>query len=448
MKKNKKEQIIQIVSLLAASHGEIRRLSGENRSAVLPLLTDCQGAAIAIGNQIEALEGEDHPAVKLLENYCELLYQLNEELSGEEKFQEDNTGHRLKELLTQIEYCIRNHITVRKVAVFLPYKASMWDSLESVWKAADESAECDAYVVPIPYYDKNADGSFREEHYEGGMYPNYVPITNYKRFDFEDIHPDMIFVHNPYDDFNIVTSVHPFFYTKNLKKYTNKLIYIPYFVLGDIDPNNEKELENMQHFAQVPGVANADVVVVQSENMRQCYIESLVKVTGPHTRSEWGKKILGTGSPKFDKVSETRKEDVEIPQQWKKMIQKEDGSYKKVIFYNTSITALLKYNERMLQKMHSVFHVFQKYKDEIVLLWRPHPLMEATISSMRPQLWREYKRTVRQYKEAGWGIYDDSSELERAIALADGYYGDPSSVVQLCRNAGIPVIVQSPEIIG
>ena len=35
---------------------------------------------------------------------------------------------------------------VRKEVVFLPYKASMWDSLESVWKAAEEDPDCVAYV--------------------------------------------------------------------------------------------------------------------------------------------------------------------------------------------------------------------------------------------------------------------------------------------------------------
>ena len=46
----------------------------------------------------------------------------------------------------------------------------------------------------------------------------------------------------------------------------------------------------------------------------------------------------------------------------------------------------------------------------------------------------------------GWGIYDDSAELERAIALCDGYYGDHSSLVQLCQEAGKPVMIQDVEI--
>lgn len=55
-----------------------------------------------------------------------------------------------------------SHMEERREVVFLPYKASMWDSLESVWKAADEDPNCDAYVVPIPYYDRNSDGSYKK----------------------------------------------------------------------------------------------------------------------------------------------------------------------------------------------------------------------------------------------------------------------------------------------
>ena len=87
-----------------------------------------------------------------------------------------------------------------------------------MWKAADEDPDCDAYVIPIPYYDKNQDGSFGEMHYEGDQYPDYVPITAYDEFDFQSHHPDMIFIHNPYDQYNYVTSVDPFLYRPQLKK--------------------------------------------------------------------------------------------------------------------------------------------------------------------------------------------------------------------------------------
>lgn len=85
-------------------------------------------------------------------------------------------------------------------------------------------------MIPISYFDKNPDGSFREEHYEGGQYPDYVPVTRYDAFDLEKEHPDVIYIHNLYDKCNYVTSVHPYYYyAKNLRNYTDKLIYILYF---------------------------------------------------------------------------------------------------------------------------------------------------------------------------------------------------------------------------
>ena len=183
----------------------------------------------------------------------------------------------------------------RKEVVFLPYKASMWDSLESVWKTAVADPECDAYVVPIPYYDKNPDGSFKQMHYEGDQYPAEVPVLWYEDYDLAARRPDVIFIHNPYDECNYVTSVEPAYYSKNLRNYTDKLVYIPYFVLGEIDPEDEEAVEDMAHFCTLPGVINADKVIVQSENMRQAYIKVMTNFAGAHTKAVWEEKILGTG---------------------------------------------------------------------------------------------------------------------------------------------------------
>ena len=97
----------------------------------------------------------------------------------------------------------------------------------------------------------------------------------------------------------------------------------------------------------------------------------------------------------------------------------------------------------MLRKMESVFEFFKDKKGEVALLWRPHPLIQATIESMRPQLWEDYCKLVEQYQSEGWGIYDDTADLDRAIVLSDAYYGDPSSLVHLCKEKGMPVMIQN-----
>lgn len=440
MREFQKQQILDVIQSLHILHEEIKdRLDGKDYETVQTALADCQEVAIQIGEAIEQIEGAGTQAVSCLEQYCENVYQTNMQLP---EISPQKAYKSLESNLIKAENDIK-HMPMKLEVVFLPYKASMWDSLESVWKAADEDPNCDAYVIPIPYYDKNPDGSLKEMHYEGDQYPDYVPVTHYEKYDFGGRKPDMIYIHNPYDEFNHVTSVHPFFYTKNLKNFTDKLVYIPYFVLNEISPDNEQAVKSMEHFCTLPGVFYADKVIVQSEDMRTIYINVLTETFGEDTRQTWESKILGMGSPKLDKVLGTRKEDIDVPEDWLKVIRKPDGSYKIVVFYNTSINALLKHEEKMLVKMQDVFKEFKEHKDEIALLWRPHPLIKSTIESMRPKLWEAYGQIVGQYLEEGWGIYDDTADLNRAIALCDAYYGDGSSVVQLCQQAGKPVMLQN-----
>ena len=446
MRKSQKAQLMEILQTLEEVHEAIKKyISRCELETARALLSDCQQSAFQVGAIIEESEGEDCPTVGLLEAYCEDLYQVTvgipEVVSASEAFKV------LKKSLLQVRESVKTDISARLEVVFLPYKASMWDSLESVWQAADADPNCDAYVIPIPYYDKNPDGSFRELHYEGGLYPKDVPVIWYKDYDLASRRPDIIFIHNPYDEYNYVTSVEPFFYAKNLKQFTEKLVYIPYFILQEIDPDDDPALEDLEHFCMVPGVLYADKVILQSEDMRQAYIKILANKFGAQSRNAWEKKILGLGSPKFDKVLSTRKGDLDIPEGWLKIIRKPDGSRKKIILYNTSVTALLKYDGKMLDKIRDVLRIFKESQDEVALLWRPHPLIQATIKSMRPQLWREYQQIVRQYQAEGWGIFDDTPDLNRAVELCDAYYGDPSSIVALCLEAGRPIMYQDPAIL-
>ncbi len=458
MRKNVKEQIENFTELLGQAHNDVATgITNGDFAAAMQLLIECQDGAISIGTMIEEQEGEGTPTVGILEEYCETVYQLHEMLAKAAGGQVQNADmlHQnpaegwmtaLSDVLERLRYSIQHDIKVKKEVVFLPYNASMWDSLESVYLAAQKDPDCDAYVIPIPYYDRGADGSLQEMHYEADRFPKDIPITRYDEYDFEQRHPDMIFIHNPYDGSNYVTSVHPFFYSKNLKQYTDNLVYIPYFVLDEIYPENVAAVRGMENFVTVPAVIHANTVIVQSENMRQVYIDVMSRYAGENTRPLWEKKILGLGSPKFDRVMRVREESVELPESWNHILRKPDGSRKKVIFYNTSVVAMLTHREKMLDKIKRVFEIFREDKDEVALIWRPHPLLQATIQAMRPELASEYLSIVKRYQEEQWGIYDTTPNLDSVLSVCDAYYGDGSSVVWLCRKAGIPVMVQNPYV--
>ncbi len=453
MKRYKKKDLLQTVSMLTKVNDSIGRAAS---STVLFEMEDefikCQEAAVDLGNYLETLDMDYVPMVRILEDYCEHIYRLSTNIQDESQCKK--LSKKIRKQLIQLQNAITYDMPPdKKEVVFLPYKAAMWDSLESVWQAAQKDENCDAYVIPIPYYDKNPDGSFREMHYEADQYPDYVPVTRYDAFDFAAHQPDVIYIHNAYDNWNLVTSVHPHFFSGNLKQYTNTLVYIPYFVLDEVDPNNEQMVEKIRHFCFMPGIINADKVIVQSEDMKQIYVNEYLKAAKAHglqgrhlDRTYLEQKFLGLGSPKYDRVLSTQREEFDIPKEWQKVIQKPDGSRKKIIMYNTGIAALLTHNEKWVDKIADVLKVFKENQDETVLLWRPHPLIESTMQSMRPDILRKYTAIKEQYIAEGWGIYDDTADVDRAVVLSDAYYGDGSSVVQLYQQTGKPVMIQNVDV--
>lgn len=418
MKKTLKNQILELLNLLNEGITYIEQSKNATNELKLQVLQDCQACILPIKNSIIGNE-RAKKSLALMDGIetnlkkMQILLQKNKPLVMI-SFMSRKQILKIKEIVMQLNN--------RKEVVFLPYNASMWDSLESIWQAADKDENCDAYVVPIPYCDRNPDGSAKNWHYEGHDLPSYVPITNWQEYDLSKHRPDVIYIHNPYDDYNLVTSVHPNYYSRELNKYTDMLVYVPYFVSGD---------GVSTEMCQSPGIVNADRVIVESENIKAQYEANYLGGKPPDG------KFLSLGSPKFDKICNSKKEDFELPRSWEKIIKG-----KRVILYITTIEAMLRDSDSFIRKHRYVFSVFKDRKD-VALWWRPHPLLKATFESMQPHLLREYEQVVLEYQNAGWGIYDDSGDLNRAIAYSDAYYGDMSSVTTMYKATGKPIMVQS-----
>jgi len=462
VKKAQKQEILGLIDNLYQVQEDIKKVLEQNNLILAQdMISGAQESAISLGEKIERTEGEGHRTVTCIEEYCELLFRVFEDIN-KNSVNASKAQKLLRKQLIKIENSAKNDIVVRKEIVFFPYKASMWDSLESVYLAAKADPNCDAYCVPIPYYTLNPDHSLGEMQYEGSVrsdgtpieYPQEIEIMDWQEYDFEERRPDVVYIHNGYDNWNLVTSVHPRFYSGNLKKYTDELVYIPYFVLDEIDPDNEQAVEAMKHFCFMPGIINADKVIVQSEDMKKIYVNEYLKAAkeyglqGKHLDREYlEQKFLGLGSPKYDRVCATKKEDLDIPQEWLHVIEKADGSWKKIILYNTGIAALLTHNKKWVDKIENALKIFKENQDEIALLWRPHPLIESTMKSMRPEVLEKYVMLKEQYLADGWGIYDETADVDRAVVLSDAYYGDGSSVVQLYKQTGKPIMIQNVEVL-
>ncbi|MCH5342801.1 MAG: hypothetical protein J1E64_02090 [Acetatifactor sp.] len=417
MKKVQKRQAEEFARLLGQAHDEVRKaIDKKDIMAAMELLEQCQDGAIQLGTLIEKTEGEGFVTVSLIEEYCELVYQIHEELAQGDAVEGSRAAKRLRQVLIQVENSIRNDIRERLEVVFFPYKASMWDSMESVWRAADADPDCDAYVVPIPYFDRKPDGSFGEKHYEGNDYPRDVPVIWYEDYDLEARRPDVVYIHNPYDQYNFVTTVDPKYYSFELKKYAELLIYIPYYATS----GNWGESKGFCSAYQY-----ADYIIVQAEKYRQFFDAQIPKG-----------KILPLGSPKFDRVIHMCANPGEPPEEWKPLMEG-----RKVYFYNTSIAGMLADTKRFLKKMEYVLQCFRGREDSC-LIWRPHPLLESTFTSMRAEYYPVFQKLKSEFIEKKLGIYDDTPDVTQTIAFCDAYIGDSgSSVTSLFGIAGKPLFI-------
>jgi len=421
MRKTQKKQILEILNSLQKAHEEIKEaLAQEKDSNVQNMLAESQTAAVSLGEVIEKSEGEGHICVSYIEEYCELLFQIYEDISNG-TINKNKAYKTLRKQLIKIENSVKNDIAIRKEIAFFPYKASMWDSLESIYLAAKADPDCDTYCVPIPYYDLNQNHSLGQMHYEGHDYPKDIEIIDWQKYDFENRRPDIIYTHNPYDDWNLVTSIHPRFYSANLKKYTDCLVYVPYYSTTGGMSEGQRSL---------PVYVNADYIVTQAPMFRDYFDERIPD-----------KKFLPFGSPKFDRIINKCKNPPEPPAEWKK---KMEG--RKVYFYNTSIGGMLGDTEAFLKKLKYVFDTFQG-RDDACILWRPHPLLESTFDSMRPGYKAEFLQIKRYFVEKDIGIFDDTPDMTNAISWSDAYIGDAgTSVTSLFGIVGKPMFILNNQL--
>ncbi len=453
MRKLIKQQLQEEIGLLEQANSILENPGEDvNSSQLLDLLAQEQELAISIGNRIEETEGAGTKAVALLEEYCEALWHLSEEFSGENgnacaservsvnplpegsvgasesEGQEDGNMSlpagrkellaRLEKLIGQVKAQI-DELPRQYDVVFLPYKASMWDSLESIWMAAEQDPDCNCYVIPIPYCDLNPDGSIGQVHYEASLMPSYVPVTHYEAYDIKKNRPDIIYIHNPYDNTNMVTRVAAEFYSEELKKHTDMLVYIPYYL-------------GTQHLAEahklLSAYLHADKIILQNETMVEDVHSSIPR-----------EKLAALGSPKADRILRLEAEKGKVvgqmvPKAWKKKIKN-----KKVILYNVSISGILQFSEQALDKIRYVLSKFEN-REDVVLLWRPHPLIESTLKSMRPALYEEYMQIKRQFIADDYGILDETPDVGVSVVIADAYVGeDSSSLVNYFGVLGKPV---------
>lgn len=404
---------------------------------VMSLLADSQQLGIDLGNLIENIKGEGFVTVTHIQEYCEKIFTLYGE-TGANVFNE-KTLEDVYFSLTKIEESINSDILGREEVVFVVSHFDKWKYIRRIWQYYNSIDSYDVKIIVIPYYYKKYDGSFYKMEYRGEEFQKELDIVKYDEYDFGLRFPEKIIIQSPYDSFDPVVSEHTYFYSDNLKKYTDELIYVQPFEVDDFDDSYYCEYLNMKYYCTVPGVVNSDTVVLNSEKVKKVYIEKLTEFAGENTRIIWEEKI---------KVYS----DVYVNLRGEETCQNEENHKhdysKKAVLYYTGVSGWIQYGVGMINKIKDVLDVFEKNKDNIEVIWKTHPMTEQIIMECCSDVYDDYKCIVEKFKEAGFGSFADSEKDEELVEKCCAYYGDSEAIIRKFQRAGKPVMIQNIEILS
>lgn len=368
-----------------------------------------------------------------LSNELRIILDELRTMLSDDSFNGDETSKILVKLKEKI-----SEFSAKYRVLFLPYKYSMWDSLQSIHEAAQKDPECEAYVMPIPYYDKDGHDNMIGMHDESDLYPKDLDVVSWREHTVDEINPDIIFIHNPYDDGNLVTSIHPDYYTRKLVRDDRLVVYVPYYVSYTDDPDILTSLG----FAGI----YADYVITQSEWYRNEYERCLDKYRdmGDNARAavdyyDNGHKFAVLGNPKYDKVAILTKKSYQLPDDWHDALFCGAGQ-RLTLLLDTTVELVLKQRENVFEKINAVIDVVEENRD-MALIWRPHPLIEVIISEMAPELEEMYRRTIERCRDLDNCIFDDTPDMHRAMAWSDCFFGKYGSMLELYRHTGKPAVM-------
>ena len=418
--------------------------SGLSYEDIITYLSELQNNIVSFGTLTESIKGEDCNTVKLLEQYLEVIYKvakyvqkfdegISYEASAESKYAECDEG--VKDTFASISEAIDSEIVNRRSVLFLPVKAKHFSSMRIAYEMEAATPDTDVYVMPLPYYYKEYDGSFKDEMHidtEEFIKAN-IPVTDYSRFDLSLLCPEKIYINSAYDEYNMAVSVDTRFYARIVKKYTEKLIYIPYFKLMEFDRANYPCWYNMQYYCTVPGVVMADKVYVQSENTRKAYIDKLNEWVGDEKYTDiWEQKI-----DVYNESCEKHSED-----------ELRDAGSKKTIVWFVSAGSLAEFGDKYIEKAYRNLDVFALSKDKLKVLLNSEPFLDEMIKNYSDELYKKWTGFIDEFNRSGIGEVVSQVEEKSVDVLlkATAYYGDPSYICKDFILMKKPVMLQNVEV--
>lgn len=131
-------------------------------------------------------------------------------------------------------------------------------------------------------------------------------------------------------------------------------------------------------------------------------------------------------------------DDVDPPEEWMNKIKQAKREGKRIVLFGTSIIDFLMKEEEYIDILKSAIKEIEKYKDKILIWWRPDKVTGYIYFYKHPELEKRYQEWLAYFRQNDLGILDETEELTRAINRTDAYWGEETIAYNRCVQMGKP----------
>ncbi|MCR5339287.1 MAG: LicD family protein [Lachnospiraceae bacterium] len=352
----------------------------------------------------------------------------------------DNTADR--QLTTdQVYYdkCMTEMKGVTGEILFLASGPMNWQGLDSLYWHYANTPGCHVTVVALPMCFKDALGrvTVSDEQADAlarvSEYPDYVKITEWWDLDINHLRFDLVLIQDPYDAKNPVLTIPDWYYCERIRRFAERIVYIPPFFGDDFTPEASNDVYNLKHYVLTPGVSWADLVLLPSETLRKRWLEKLTEWAGEYTAEYWEHKLICTDC--MTGIENHCDEDSEK--------EKQSGHTKKLLWC-IGANVLTEEPDRILQALHERIRIFDEAKDTV----------EASVF-FYPADRKKWREIDHQLTDSVMSLFENITIVDESVENInnpvdeyDAYYGSPSPLIVAFSRQKKPVMLADYSVSG
>ncbi len=183
----------------------------------------------------------------------------------------------------------------KKKVLFVVSSYEEWTRVRDIYTAVKSDDKNEAVLVVMPYFLLNGLEKWGVSSYEGpeneyDIIKEEEPEARYNDYDVEVELPDMIYITNPYDEFNESRCVPNRWKCTYLRKYCKKLIYVAGITTDEEEPGDHTRALAI-FYVNTPGVMLADSVFVQSDGVRRMYEDIITNMYGEDFSKDFRERL-------------------------------------------------------------------------------------------------------------------------------------------------------------